>query len=111
MKSGSLVASAALLTVFSPLVLFRSPANTLRSGNELSEVVWRLAEHSGSGSWELFPMTITVEVGETATIAEIENCGTSVPPSGELPENTPFPLDYTQDGNSVFILFNEVPRR
>jgi len=91
------------------LLLFRSPANTVRSGNELSTLSWTLAESRGEGRWELYPMIITVEIKELVTLTRIENCGKTVPPNLRLPEHIPFPLDYTQTGNTVFIVFSEVP--
>lgn len=97
------------LVAFVPLILFRSPANTVRSGNELSALSWLLAENKGEGSWELYPMTITVEIGELVTFATIENCGTTVPPDSRLPEQIPFPLDYAQTEGTVSIIFSEVP--
>lgn len=101
--------STLLLTAFLPLVLFRSPANTVRSGNELSALSWVLAVNRGEGSWQLYPMTITVEIGEMVTFARIENCGRTSAPDRELPEQMPFPLDYTQTDNTVSIIFSEIP--
>ena len=92
-----------------PLILFRSPANTVRSGNELSALSWVLAESKGEGKWELYPMTITVEIGELVTFATIVNCGRTAPPDMRLPEQIPFPLDYTQTDGTVSIIFSEVP--
>lgn len=94
---------------FIPLILFRSPANTVRSGNELSAISWVLAENRGEGSWKLYPMTINVEIGDKITFARIENCGETVPPDCRLPEQIPFPIDYIQTGNTVSIIFSEVP--
>ena len=98
-----------ILLAFTPLVLFRSPANTVRSGNELSALSWVLAESKGEGTWALYPMTITVEIGELVTFATIVNCGRTVPPDMRLPEHIPFPLDYTQADGTVSIIFSEVP--
>ena len=104
-----ILTTAGTLTAFMPVVLFRSPANTVRSGNELAALSWVLAENKGSGSWELYPMTITVEIGERVTRARIENCGNTVLPNLELPDRIPFPFDYTQTDNTVSIIFSEVP--
>ncbi len=109
MKLRTGIIAAGILTAFVPLILFRSPANTVRSGNELSALSWVLAENAGEGSWELYPVTITVEIGNLVTSARIENCGKTVPPGRGLPDNIPFPVDYTQTGNSVSIIFSEVP--
>ncbi len=95
--------------MLAPALLFRSPANTIKSGNELSTLSWLLAENKGEGSWKLYPFTITIEIGEFVTFASIENCGTTTPPDSRLPEQIPFPLDYTQSDQSVSIIFSEVP--
>ncbi len=98
------------LIAFLPLLLFRAPANTLRSGNELSTLSWILAEHQGEGSWDLYPITITVEIGELLTFATIENCGRTTLPDLGLPDDVPFPFDFTQTDGTVSIIFSEVPR-
>ena len=95
--------------MLAPALMFRSPANTVKSGNELSAISWLLAEHEGEGSWKLYPLTITIEIGEFVTFASIENCGTTTPPDLRLNEKIPFPLDYTQTDNTVSIIFSEVP--
>jgi len=100
---------AGTLIVFLPLILFRSPVNFLRSGNELSTISWILAEHRGEGSWELYPITITVDIGEMVTFATIENCGKTTIPNLRLPDYIPFPLDYTETDGTVSIIFSEVP--
>jgi len=102
------VAAGVLLAIL-PAVLFTAPANSVRSGNELCALSWLLAENRGDGSWEVFPMTITVETGELVTFATVENCGTVSPPNNRLPVGIPFPLDYTQSNGTLTIIFSEVP--
>lgn len=108
LPSGILKAAGALI-VFLPLMLFRAPANSLRSGNELSTISWILAEHRGEGSWKLYPITITVDIGEMVTSVTIENCGKTTLPNRRLPDEIPFPLDYTEADGTVSIIFSEVP--
>jgi len=102
-------AAAGVLLAFLPVVLFSAPANSVRSGNELCALSWILAKNRGSGSWEVFPMTITVETGELVTFATVENCGTVSPPDNRLPAGIPFPLDYTHNNDTLTIIFSEVP--
>jgi len=102
-------AVAGMLLAFLPAVLFDAPANAARSGNELCTLLWILAENRGNGSWEIFPMTITVETGELVTFAAVENCGTVSLPDNRLPPDIPFPLDYTQNNGTLTIIFSEVP--
>ena len=101
--------SVGILVTSLPVILFRSPANTVRSGNILSALSWQLAENRGDGSWELYPMTFTVEIGDMVTFARIENCGSTSRPDLRLPDQIPFPLDYTQADGIVSIIFSEVP--
>ncbi|MCK5842904.1 MAG: hypothetical protein KAH31_12080 [Candidatus Sabulitectum sp.] len=108
LPSGVLKAAGTLIA-FLPLILFRAPANSLRSGNELSTISWILAEHRGEGNWELYPITITVDIGEMVTFVTIENCGKTTIPNLGLPDEIPFPLDYTQSNGTVSIIFSEVP--
>ncbi len=98
-----------VLLVFLPVLLFRAPANTVISGDGLTTLAWLLAEDGGSGTWEMYPITISTEVGEMVTFAEITNCGKTLRPSSRLPEQIPTPLDYVQNGNNVKIIFSEVP--
>lgn len=98
-----------LLLTFLPVLLFRAPANTVISGDGLTSLAWLLADANGSGSWKLYPITITTEIGEMVTFAEITNCGKTLRPSPRLPEQIPTPLDYVQNGNNVSIIFSEVP--
>lgn len=103
------VTVAGILLAFLPLLLFKTPANTMRSGNELSALAWILAKNNGEGTWEFFPMNITVEIGELVTFVEIENCGSSVLPDTDLSEQIPFPFDFTQENTTVSIIFSEIP--
>jgi len=98
-----------VLLAFLPALLFRAPTNTVITGDGLATLAWLLAEDSGSGTWEIYPLTISTEVGEMVTFAEITNCGKTLPPSSRLPEQIPTPLDYVQNGNNVKIIFSEVP--
>ncbi|MCP4647850.1 MAG: hypothetical protein GY852_09005 [bacterium] len=105
-----LMTAAGVITAFLPVVLFRTPANTVRNGDELAALSWVLAESRGDGCWQLYPMIITVEIGEMVTSARIVNCGKTTPPGPRIPEGIPFPLDYVQGGNNVTIIFSEVPQ-
>jgi hypothetical protein len=98
-----------VLAALLPVIVFRAPANTVRTGNELSALAWVLAKNRGEGSWELFPITVTVETGELVTFAIVENCGTVSRPDSMLPEEIPFPLDFKQTDGTVSIIFSEVP--
>lgn len=100
---------AGILIAFTPSVLFRAPANTVRSGDELAALAWTLAAYRGEGCWQLYPMSITVEIGELVTKAMVENCGITSPPGPRLPDSIPRPLDYVQRDNNVSIVFSEVP--
>lgn len=108
LKNKVIVLLAIILT-FIPVLLFRSPANTVISGDGLTSLAWLLAKENGSGSWNLYPITITTEIGELVTFAEITNCGKTLPPSPRLPDQIPVPLDYIQNENDVSIIFSEVP--
>ncbi len=66
---------AGILIAFAPSVFFRAPANTVRSGDELVALAWLLAAHRGEGCWQLYPMSIEVEIGELVTKVQVENCG------------------------------------
>jgi hypothetical protein len=104
----SLIVAGILLTLL-PVVLFRSPPSTRRTGNELAMLSWIIAESQGEGSVELFPITMSITIENGCTSSFIENCGKTVPPDLRLQEGIPFPLDYRQVGNDVTIVFSEVP--
>ncbi|MCK5035204.1 MAG: hypothetical protein KAS73_04860 [Candidatus Sabulitectum sp.] len=108
LPSGMLKAAGTLIVLL-PLLLFRSPANSIRSGNDLSAISWILAEQRGEGSWDIYPITITVDIGEMVTFVTIENCGRTTLPNRRLPDEIPFPLDYTETDGTVSIIFSEVP--
>lgn len=94
-----------ILLVIAPAVLFRSPANTVRTGDELTALSWVIAQRKGASSLELFPFTISITVENGIVSSFIENCGKTVPPGPGLPNGIPFPSDYSQLGNNVSIVF------
>lgn len=99
-----------LVTAAAAGLMYRAPASVISSGDELTAVSWALASRLGQGTWEFFPMTfrISTENGETSSV--ISGCITAEPPGDRLPEGIPFPVEYSSSGDTVTVIFAEVPR-
>ncbi len=103
---------SAILLIASALAIpaiFRNSVSTIRNGNELAAISWLLAEHSGSGSYSVYPLLFRIDADSTGVLSVIEGSPSTIPPSPPLPEGVPFPLQYTQQGSEITIRFREVP--
>ena len=68
-----------------------------------------LAVHRGSGSSSLYPLTFNISTDSEGTLSIVEGCASTRLPSEDLPENIPFPRQYSVNGTTVLIRFSEVP--
>lgn len=90
-------------------IMFRKPASTIRSGDELSALSWLLAVHRGQGEWHFYPLCFNISFEDGRTVSLIDGSGTTTSPGLRPVEDIPVPESYTVTDAGIEIVFHRIP--